>query len=485
MDNPRTKTDELVDKLSRYSYSVDSLQVLAWTELRNLNSEKDFLNHHKNAIRAQKLTKLDEVGYILQLIGDLNKDQSEEFTKRIEELEENKICLQAHSKKLRTQIEYTDGLLEQVVEENAKLVQQLRNKGLSEEDFSRELKQTQLINTKDDTIQRLQTALDNARRELDKIHRSRSPTPSLSEELKSTGIPSIVVHSCRKKPQVVKITRAVHQRDVGLRTIGKEQFENLQITDELLLREFESSLDSTQDILNRRAVSPGSKVQEIKMPAFSEITKIVNNIVPAFFGTDGPDLQSEVSRYIQGCKMVERELLTQAGNELTQDVIECLKLRLMSSAYTKISQLSFSTIDALCDAVKKLYLKKSLNQVREAITSCKQSIREPASKFGGRLEALLNEAVAAVRNEWSDGNSQNTMIQDFKRIANDELSSLISIVEEAEDHTGNRFCVPRRQVNMDNRSQQYSYRPTGNGGNPLRNNGTIRDNRSRNQIPYL
>ncbi|GBO98482.1 hypothetical protein EVAR_102540_1 [Eumeta japonica] len=438
MDNPRTKTDELVDKLSRYSYSVDSLQVLAWTELRNLNSEKDFLNHHKNAIRAQKLTKLDEVGYILQLIGDLNKDQSEEFTKRIEELEENKICLQAHSKKLRTQIEYTDGLLEQVVEENAELVQQLRNKGLSEEDFSRELKQTQLINTKDDTIQRLQTALDNARRELDKIHRSRSPTPSLSEELKSTGIPSIVVHSLQEE------TTAVY----------REQFENLQITDELLLREFESSLDSTQDILNRRAVSPGSKVQEIKMPAFSEITKIVNNIVPAFFGTDGPDLQSEVSRYIQGCKMVERELLTQAGNELTQDVIECLKLRLMSSAYTKISQLSFSTIDALCDAVKKLYLKKrSLDQVREAITSCKQSIREPASKFGGRLEALLNEAVAAVRNEWSDGNSQNTMIQDFKRIAvrsfikglrdqalktrfigqqNDELSSLISIVEEAE-----------------------------------------------------
>ncbi|GBP02002.1 hypothetical protein EVAR_104037_1 [Eumeta japonica] len=116
------------------------------------------------------------------------------------------------------------------------------------------------------------------------------------------------------------------------------------------------------------------------------------------------------------------------------------------------------------------------------------------------------------------------MIQDFKRIAvrsfikglrdqalktrfigqqNDELSSLISIVEEAEEileephgnvnvvssttpcsfcqingHTGNRFCVPRRQVNMGNRSQQYSYRPTGNGGD----NGTIRDNRPRNQI---
>ncbi|GBP16211.1 hypothetical protein EVAR_102535_1 [Eumeta japonica] len=79
--------------------------------------------------------------------------------KRIEELEENKICLQAHSKKLRTQIEYTDGLLEQA-----------------------------------------QTALDNAR--LDKIHRSRSPTPSLSEELKSTGIPSIVVHSLQEETTV-------------------------------------------------------------------------------------------------------------------------------------------------------------------------------------------------------------------------------------------------------------------------------------------
>ncbi|GBP00010.1 hypothetical protein EVAR_64387_1 [Eumeta japonica] len=203
---------------------------------------------------AQKLTKLDEVGYILQLIGNLNKDQSKVFTK-IKELEENKICLQAHSKKLRTQIEYTDGLLEQVVEENAGLVQQLRNKGLSEEDFIRELKQTQLINTKDDTIQRLQTALDSARQKLDKIHRSRSPTPSLSEELKSTGI----VHSL-----------------------------------------------------------------------------------------------------------------------------------LMSSAYTKISQFSFSTIDALCDAVKKLYLKKrSLDQLREAIASCKQSIRKPVRKFGGLVGSTI------------------------------------------------------------------------------------------------
>ncbi|GBP04328.1 Retrovirus-related Pol polyprotein from transposon 412 [Eumeta japonica] len=45
-------------------------------------------------------------------------------------------------------------------------------------------------------------------------------------------------------------------------------------------------------------------------------------------------------------------------------------------------------------------------------------------------------------------------------------------------HTGNRFCVPRRQVNMGNRS----YRPTGNGRKPPRDNGTIRDNRLRNQI---
>ncbi|GBP97486.1 hypothetical protein EVAR_63655_1 [Eumeta japonica] len=35
---------------------------------------------------------------------------------------------------------------------------------------------------------------------------------------------------------------------------------------------------------------------------------------------------------------------------------------------------------------------------------------------------------------------------------------------------------------MSNRSQQYSYRPKVNGGNPPRDNGTIRDNRPRNQI---
>ncbi|GBP17391.1 hypothetical protein EVAR_102539_1 [Eumeta japonica] len=159
----------------------------------------------------------------------------------------------------------------------------------------------------------------------------------------------------------------------------------------------------------------------------------------------------------------------------------------MSSAYTKISQLSFNDRRSLRRG-EKVVFERSLDQVREAITSCKQSIRK-ASKFGGRLEALLNEAVA-VRNEWPTvprGGNRQQGCQYCKEVTIQVIiaegrQSFFCNICKINGHTGNRFCVPRRQVNMGNRSQQYSYRPTGNGGNPPRDNGTIRDNRPRNQI---
>lgn len=76
MDNPQSRTDELLTKLNKYNYSVDSLQVLAWTELNGLRLGKEFTEQHREIIRHQRLTKLEEVGYVLQLLGDLNKGQS-------------------------------------------------------------------------------------------------------------------------------------------------------------------------------------------------------------------------------------------------------------------------------------------------------------------------------------------------------------------------------------------------------------------------
>lgn len=170
MESPQTKTDELLAKVDSYNYKVDSLQVLVWTELRKIESDQSFLETHRDNIRCKKLTKLEEVEYILQLIGDVNKDQSIEFENKIKELEETKGLLKKHSKKIREQLDYTSELLEEVVRENSELVDQLKQKGLSEKEFKKQLKYKQLIETKDDTIQRLQTALEGARRELDIIH---------------------------------------------------------------------------------------------------------------------------------------------------------------------------------------------------------------------------------------------------------------------------------------------------------------------------
>ncbi|GBP11439.1 hypothetical protein EVAR_91298_1 [Eumeta japonica] len=47
---------------------------------------------------------------------------------------------------------------------------------------------------------------------------------------------------------------------------------------------------------------------------------------------------------------------------------------------------------------KKHYLKRrSTDKLRELITTCKQSIKEPASKFGERLDALLSESLGNRR----------------------------------------------------------------------------------------
>ncbi|GBP17165.1 hypothetical protein EVAR_70446_1 [Eumeta japonica] len=188
------------------------------------------------------------------------------------------------------------------------------------------------------------------------------------------------------------------------------------------------------------------------MPALSEVTKIVNDTVPAFFGTDGPDLHAEVSRFVQGCKMVESELLTGENNGLVQMVIQCLKLRLMGSAYSKIAQLQYGSVDALCNAIKKHYLKRrSTDKLRELITTCKQSIKEPASKFGERLDALLSESLSVIEEEWPAGPGREAIVKDFRRITTrsflkglrdhamkarfmgQEHEDLIKIVENAEE----------------------------------------------------
>ncbi|GBO98832.1 hypothetical protein EVAR_91058_1 [Eumeta japonica] len=154
------------------------------------------------------------------------------------------------------------------------------------------------------------------------------------------------------------------------------------------------------------------------MPALLEITQIVNAFVPTFFGTDGPDLKSEVCRFIQGCKMVEKELLEEPNAELTQTIIKCLKLRLLGSAYLRIAGLEFGSVDALCNQIKKFYLKKrNIDQIREQILSCKQNTRETASSFGDRIEVLLHEALDTITIQWEDESSQKVMTDDFKRVA--------------------------------------------------------------------
>lgn len=91
---------------------MDSLLVLASAAVRQLNSEKHFLEKHKEVEKYEKLTKLEEVGYILQLPRELSQEQSIELLDWMKEVLETKTLVEAHNSKLREQLKYTDTFLE-------------------------------------------------------------------------------------------------------------------------------------------------------------------------------------------------------------------------------------------------------------------------------------------------------------------------------------------------------------------------------------
>lgn len=459
MDNPQSRTDELLTQLNKYNYSVDSLQVLAWTELNSLRQDKKFTEKHREIIRQQKLTKLEEVGYVLQLIGDLNKDQSKDFNKRIESLEVTKGLLEKQSRKLREQIRYTDSLLEQVVEENAALVEKLRQKGLSEKEFKKQLKQQQQIDVQDDTVQRLQTALENANRELDIIHKSRSPTPSLSEELANKGfrVPKIVLEKADENPTVSGVQEdfneevQIEDEETALDLIAKtriiiinarkagsrgyiaetklkkfdelarykERFDELVKTgriDTALIGEFNTLIPVAQEILSRRSPSPREEqnidrtnpLTETIMSNLTELLKNIAHLVPIFYGTGGTDLGTEARKFIEGCMLAKENL---GDNNNTLLIIKCIKTRLCGGAYTYLGNREFSTVESLCEAIKNKYLiSKTLAEIQELIVNSKQLPSESAFNFGERIESLLQEAKNLIKTQWGNIVEQKSML---------------------------------------------------------------------------
>lgn len=482
MDNTQKRTDELIDKVKDYNYNVGSLQVHAWTELHKLNSNKEFIENHKETIKNNKLTKLEEVQYVLDIVSEINDSKSDEVENRIRDLEKTKTVLEEYSKKIGSQIKFTNELLESQEKENQELRSQLYQKGLSEKDISKTLKLQQLNREKDDKIQRLSVALSNAKRELDIAYRSKSPNPQrLREEKVSTS--EVTLQTQQEEPEgekaaqildkvrsILSNARKTINRGYTAETVNtklaylleyEREFQNLDPKPPQIKKDFDKYIVDARKTLQSFILPPtsdNSVVNTENMASISAITKLVNNIVPTFFGTEGPDLTSEVSRFIQGCKLAERELITDDNRAIIPEVIECLKLRLMGSAYAQIATQSFGTVDTLCNAVKKLYLKtKTLDHIRELIISCRQGVKEPASRFGSRIESLLTEAEGIAASEWSDVNSRQTILKDFKRLAvksfikglrdqalrtkfvgneNNDLQVLVQVVEDAEQLFG-------------------------------------------------
>lgn len=512
MDNPQDRTDELVSKINDFNYRVDSLLVLAWAELSELNSEKSFLDTHKDVVKSQKFTKLEEVGYILQLAGELSKDQSVELTDRIQELEKTKTLLEAHNRKLREQLNYTDNLLAEVVEENKELVEKLGQKGLSGKELEKQLKQKQLIETQDNTIQRLQVALGNARRELDIINRSRSPTPSLGAELlekefDKSRIPSVIIQqeqngaigrveipveeqiaidilgktksiiSNAKKTGSRGYTRETESKKLGELEHYREKFdewENKGIIDNKFIREFNSLVPIAEEILARRSPSPresqitdrtrkkgDNSTNTSNMMTFAELLKNVSHMVPIFYGTDGPEITTETSKFIEGC-MIAKDNLAETGSVV--DILKCIKTRLFGNAYAYLHNKEFATVEALCQAVREKFIKtKTLSEIQELIFNSRQGTTESAYEFGERLEGLLRNATELIVSQWQDPSHQKSMmdhcnqsavrsyirgLRDPKLVSrfigheNDNLSYLLKITKDAQNLLGTSTRSP-------------------------------------------
>lgn len=443
MEKPQNQTDRLIKDINEYNLHVGSLQVHVWSELKKLNSDREFIHSHAERIKHNKLTKLEEVGYVLEIISEINNNKSAELNKRIEDLEKSKLGLEKYSKKLRTEINFTNELLEQQERENEELLQQLKQQGIS----GKVPQQKELLELKEQTIQRLTVSLANARREVESAYKARSPTPSreagtnnITQKIPQISIEATEHHSngqstakiraedlrdkvrsilCNAKKTVNRgYTEETKRRKREELENYREQFHKLSDNQDSCRSEFDALWKEAINALQKATTIPallGEYTINSNMSNIADLLKTISHIVPIFYGTPGPELSTEARKFIEGCVLAKDNLGINGDIPL---LIKCIKTRLCGAAYTYLSNKDFTTIESLCEVIKNKYLRhKTLTELQEEIVNSKQRQGEAAFEFGERIESLLLEARNLISSQWTNTVEQKSIIEHCNQAA--------------------------------------------------------------------
>jgi len=177
--------------------------------------------------------------------------------------------------------------------------------------------------------------------------------------------------------------------------------------------EAEKSDTDSNDKERSRSASPLLDLsEEVLSMTNVDVAKLVDRYVPLFYGNTGPDLKAEVNRFVVGCQLLSKDI--PAGQQAK--ALELTKLRLKGYAHDTIYGIEFESLENLSNTVKRvLSSKRDLEDKRDDLLHCTQSLREPVVMFGARVEGLLNEALRILRNTW--GVTDRSSAAEFRKLA--------------------------------------------------------------------
>lgn len=332
---------------SGYTFFIDDL----WKDIEELcHSDENFEAVKYGVYNNTELSKFDELDVVLRLYKDLKNNEARIFIEENGDLNERLSHIEKTSSSVKIYLNDTEDIVRDLEQENESLRNLFKEKDVSESTLNKAI------------TQRSREDFDSAGKADSAIERLKAEIRLLKQEL-------TIVHD----------TSFVHKEA----TAGKinDSFSKLQFPD------FKNKME------------------------VQNIAKAVNNLVPLFSGTEGPELQAEVYKFIQGTDLAVKTI--QTGQ--FEIFMNCVKQRLHGDAFSLVNSRRFEKLEELHQLIKNTYLRvRSLESVQHEIKHARQRPGEDLRPYARRLEALCLVGQNIVRSNYDD-NGNACLIKELEK----------------------------------------------------------------------
>lgn len=176
-------------------------------------------------------------------------------------------------------------------------------------------------------------------------------------------------------------------------TVRKLCFEDIQeannkireLQGKLRLATQEKQLNSEDNLFHKE---PKLSVERKKMSG-QDIFKTIKALVPTFGGEPSQNLQMEVHKFIDGCRLAAKGV----PSEEVGNFLDIVKQRLYGDAYQLVRLRTFSSVEEFVQLIRVTYLKtRSLDSVLRELYDAAQRGDEDVRQFARRLQTLSSTA---------------------------------------------------------------------------------------------